>query len=115
MVGIRAAPISACPPPFPFPDIVQHHGKEQQFPLVNFVGDLGQERKFLPVLSLPEPDDLFHGKQGMDINRVDVVEVVLHLAVDMFEFRDEAVEEFQVVHQSEGLGDTLVGTENGEK
>ena len=94
---------------------MKHHGKQQQFALVHFIGEPGQERQLFPERSLPEPDDLFHCKQRMYIDRIDVVEVVLDLAVNPLEFRNETDQELQVVHQLEGLGDPLVGAEDVEK
>src|SRR6266567_5332125 len=103
------------PPPFPFTDIVQHDRQEQQFALVHLVGQLGQQRQILFMLPLLEPDDLIHREQRMDVDRIDVIEVVLDLAVDPLELGNEADQELQVVHQLKGLGDPLVGAEDVEK
>ncbi len=43
------------------------------------------------VLSLPDLEQFFDGNQGMKVDGINVVSVVLHLAVKTAEFRDEMV------------------------
>ena len=101
--------------PFPLADVVQQDGEKQEFAFLNLVCDLGQKLLLDGIIPPPDLADLFNGKEGMHIDGVDVIGIVLHFAIDIGEFGNKVIEELQVVHLSQGLDDTGRAAQNFEK
>ena len=55
----------------------------------------------LGILPFPQLDNFFNGEQRVNIDRVDVICVVLNLAVDASKFGDKAIEEAEMMHFTE--------------
>src|SRR6185369_7343837 len=85
------------------------------FSLLDFDCQCGKVRQLCSVLPLPEPDNLLDTEQRVNIDRKDMVEVVLDLAVYPFELGYEVVQKPDVMHKLERLHYPLVRPENIEE
>ena len=76
----------------PLADVVEENGKDKQFGLADISSNARIQGLRIFVDAGPELFNFLDGKKRMDINRIDVIGVVLHLAVDALEFRDILVQ-----------------------
>ena len=51
----------------------------------------------------------------MNVNGINMVHVMLYLAVDLLELRNETVKQLEVVHEPQGFGHPFVRAQNCHK
>ncbi len=83
---------------FPLADIMEQDRQSQQPRVPDIIGNAGIERLFVLVNTRPELLQFFYGKERVDIDCIDMISIMLHLAVYAFKFRDIPVQERQVMH-----------------
>jgi 2-polyprenyl-6-methoxyphenol hydroxylase-like FAD-dependent oxidoreductase len=89
--------------------------QKEHAPVLDTSGKGRQQGEFPLSFPLPEFLQLFDTEEGMNVDRIDVIEVVLHLAADLLELGDVAVEKPEVVHQAERLGNPFLSREDRAK
>ena len=95
--------------------VVQEGGDVELAPGMQLGQDLGRERQLARELApLHLPDDA-HGPDGVLVDRVDVVEIVLHLADHAAEIGDEAAQQPALVHPPQGQRRVLARAEDVEE
>src|SRR5687768_17443739 len=85
----------------PFGDVVEQSGKIQHFRPLEITDELAAKRVFMGELGRHELPQVSHYHQDMLIHRIDVKQVMLHLADDTAERRNVAPQDAIAIHQSQ--------------
>ena len=88
-------------------DIVEQRGDIQQPGLREIGHQLAAERIFVRMLAHGEAAHVAHHHQDVLVDRVDVEQVVLHLADDAAEVRQVAAQDAGLVHAPQRVRDAL--------
>ena len=98
-----------------FRDVVEQRRDVEQPGLVPAGGQLRAERVFVRVLGHEKAPHVAQHHQDVLVHRVDVEQVVLHLAHDAAEHPQVAPQHAGLVHQPEGVGDALRLLQDGQE
>ncbi len=92
-------------------DVVVEPGDVEQLRLGQILGDVGGDRKALRVGLVGQPAHVAHHLDGVGVDRIDVEQVVLHLADDAAEFRQVAAEDSVAGHALQLVGQIALAFE----